>query len=142
MKLSLALVCDEARERPDGRLDVSGIFDELSAPGFPAIQARLTVVFVMHWEADEEGSQAFRADLIFEDETRVLTIEGGTDLPPAAGRTGTPRTRLVLPLEKVVFPRPGHYRFELMAGGDVHIACPLLLRELPAATPTRAAGTA
>jgi hypothetical protein len=28
-----------------------------------------------------------------------------------------------MPLEKVVFPKPGRYRFELVAGGDVADAC-------------------
>lgn len=138
MELTLALVCDEARERPDGRLDVRGIFDELGAPGFPALQKRMTVVFVMQWGADEAGSQAFRADLTGDDGTRILTIEGGTEVPPWSGRATPPRTRLVLPVEDVVFPRAGRYRFELVAGGDAHPGCTLHLREQSAAaTPPR-----
>ena len=135
MELTLALVCDEARERADGRLDVNGIFDELSAPGFPALQKRMTVVFVMQWGADEAGSQAFRADLIGDDETSVLTIEGGTEVPLQSSRAAPPRTRLVLPVENVVFPRPGRYRFQLVAGGDMHPGCALHLRVQPGAAP-------
>lgn len=129
MELTLALICEDVRERPDGRLDMTGVLDELSAPGFPALQQRMTVVLVMEWCADEAGTQAFRADLLGPDDTRVLTIEGGTEVPPFAGRATPPRTRLVLPLEKVIFPRAGRYRFELVAGGDTHEACSVHLRE-------------
>jgi len=131
MDLSLALLCEEAHARPDGRFDVRGVFNELSAPGFPAVQARMTLVLVMDWSADEAGTQAFRADLVEHGGKRVLTIEGETEVSPR--RIGGPaaQTRLVLPLEDVVFPHAGRYRFELVAGGDVHRACSLFLDERP-----------
>jgi len=135
MELRLALVCDDVRERPDGRLDVIGILDEFHAPGFPAVQQRMTVLFVMEWEADEEGAQVFRADLVGPDETRVLTIEGGTEVPARLARATPPRTRLILPIENVIFPRPGPYRFDLIAGGDTHRACTLHLHARPDAAP-------
>lgn len=113
MKLILSAACDEARARPDGRLDLIGVFDELHAPGFPAAQDRMTVVFVMQWSASERGRHEFHADLIDEDERKVLTIEGHTDVADGPDPLSRPRTRLVMPLERVVFPRPGEYRFVL-----------------------------
>lgn len=129
MELTLALLCEEARDRPDGRFDVLGIFNELSAPGFPAIQDRMTALFVMEWAADEAGTQAFRADLIGADGRRIVTIEGETEVPHRAPGRPAAQTRLALPLEQVVFPGPGRYRFDLVAGGDVHRACSLHLSE-------------
>lgn len=112
MKLTLSLACEDARARPDGRLDVVGVFDELRAPGFPAAQDRMTVVFVMEWGPDQEGRQAFTADLVDADDRTVLTIEGHTDVP-APGSGSRPKTRLIMPLERVVFPHAGEYRFVL-----------------------------
>ncbi len=126
MELTLALICEEVRERPDGRLDVSGVFHDLAAPGFPARQDRMTILFVMEWSPEEAGPQVFRADLVDDDERRVLTIEGETDVD--ARGPGAARTRLVLPLERVVFPHEGRYRFQLVAGGDVHEACSVTVR--------------
>jgi hypothetical protein len=60
MILRLSAVCESAHERPDGRLDLSGIFNDLSAPGFPAMQERMTVVFVVEWEPDEGRAAAAR----------------------------------------------------------------------------------
>lgn len=132
MDLTLAAVCDAANERPDGKLDLVGVFDELGAPGFPAVQDRMTVVFVLEWSADEAGRQPLRADLVDEQDRRVLTIQGHTDVaPPPEPGVARARTRLVLPLERVIFPHAGRYHFDLIAGGDVRRACSLLLRSVP-----------
>jgi hypothetical protein len=133
MELKLALLCEEARDRQDGRFDVTGVFNELSAPGFPAIQARMTALFIMEWAADEAGTQEFRADLASAEGRRVLTIEGETEVPGRAPGRPPAQTRLVLPLEEIVFPGPGRYHFDLVAGGDVHRACTLFLTERPEA---------
>lgn len=123
MNLILSLACEDARARPDGRLDVRGAFNELQAPGFPAAQDRMTVVFVMEWDAGERGSHDFTADLVGDDGKKVLTIEGSTDVEPRPGDRADgrapPQTRLVMTLERVVFPEPGRYRFLLRIGEEV-----------------------
>jgi hypothetical protein len=119
MQLLLSLACEDARTRPDGRLDFIGVFDELQAPGFPAAQDRMTVVFVMEWAPDEQGRKEFRADLLDGDDRKVLTIEGHTDVGADSASTevsGRPKTQLVMPLERVVFPHEGEYRFVLQVG--------------------------
>jgi hypothetical protein len=129
MELILAVACEEARDRPDGRLDLVGVFDELSAPGFPAKQAAMTVVFVMEWPPEEVGRQEFRADLIHTDGTRVVTIEGHTDVS-TDGRT-RPRTRLIMPMKEVVFPQAGEYRFRLTVGDEGRTAFSLFVSREP-----------
>jgi hypothetical protein len=127
MELKLAVICEAARERPDGRLDVIGIFDELIAPAFPAVQERMTVVFVMEWADDESGDQPFRADLVHESGRKILGLEGHTVVQHrAAGRA---MTKLVQPLEKVVFPAAGTYHFELVAGGSIVDVAGIRLKE-------------
>jgi hypothetical protein len=127
MELILALACDAAVLRPDGKLDVSGIFNELGAPGFPAQQDRMTVVFIIEWAAGEEGSQPLRADLIDDQDEMVLTIQGQTEVLGRSPDQPPPQTRVVLPLEKVVFPRSGRYRFRVSAGGQIREALPLFV---------------
>lgn len=130
MELLLALACEEARTRPDGRLDFVGVFDELNAPGFPAAQDRMTVVFIMAWAPGQEGRQEFTADLVDADDRKVLTIEGHTDVGPSQG-DGRPKTQLIMPLERVIFPHEGEYRFVLTVGGAARPALSLLLSEQP-----------
>ncbi len=106
-----------------------GVFDELSAPGFPARQDQLTVIFVMEWPPEEEGRQEFRADLLHIDGTRVLTIEGHTDVTGNGRRR--PRTRLIMPMQDVVFPQEGEYRFRLTVGETAVTALTLFCSEAP-----------
>jgi hypothetical protein len=117
MRLLLSLACEDARARPDGRLDITGIFDELQAPGFPAVQDRMTVVFIMEWSGAEQGRREFRADLVDAGGRKVLTIEGHTDVTARQGGR-PPRTQLMMPLERVIFPEPGEYRFILDVEGS------------------------
>src|SRR5687768_8162978 len=132
MNLILALACDEARIRDDGKLDVTGIFNEMGAPGFPAAQDKLTVVFVIEWGPGEEGPQPLRADLLDDQNQMVLTIQGQTEVLARDAHQPPPQTRVVLPLEKVVFPRAGRYHFRLKAGSQTAEALPLFVAERPA----------
>jgi hypothetical protein len=117
MELKLAVICEAARERPDGRVDIIGIFDELHAPAFPAVQERMTVVFVLEWAADESGDQPFRANLVHANGMKILGLEGHT-VVHASGNAPA-KTRLIQPLEKVVFPAAGSYHFS----GTPRVSC-------------------
>jgi hypothetical protein len=123
MILRLSAVCERAQERPDGRFDMIGVFHELSAPGFPAVQERMTAVFLVEWSADEAGRQPLRADLLDEQGRKVLTIQGHTDVDARPAGHAPALTRLIMPLERVIFPAPGMYRFEVVAGGHAAEAC-------------------
>ncbi|MFW6202034.1 MAG: DUF6941 family protein [Gemmatimonadota bacterium] len=131
MELILAVACDDARTRPDGKLDLVGVFNELHAPGFPAAQERMTVVFVLQWERDANGRKPFRADLVDADGRKALTIEGHTDVDTRGGDRAPAQTRLIMPLENVVFPHPGRYEFRIEADGEEHHALSLHLTERP-----------
>jgi hypothetical protein len=127
MNLILALACDEARIRDDGKLDVTGIFNELGAPDFPAAQDHMTVVFIVEWGPGEAGSQPIRADLIDDDDQMILTIQGQTEVDSRGPDQPPPQTRVVLPLEKIVFPHAGRDRFRLRAGESTVEALPLFV---------------
>jgi hypothetical protein len=130
MKLILSLACEDARQRPDGRLDFVGVFDELRAPGFPAAQDRMTVVFIMEWSPEQHGRHQLRADLVDEDDRKVLTIEGHTDVGEASTEA-RPKTQLIMPLERVIFPHEGEYRFMLTVGDTSVPAFSLHVAEQP-----------
>jgi hypothetical protein len=130
MILRLSAVCESAHERPDGRLDLRGVFNELSAPGFPAMQEHMTAVFLIEWEAGESGRQPLRADMVDSGGRKLLTIQGHTDVEERGTERSPAQTRLIVPLEKVAFPAAGHYHFELVAAGDVFEACSFFVGEV------------
>jgi len=117
MHVQLALVCEDAEMRSDGKMDVVGVFNDLAAPGFPARQDRMVLVTTIEWQPGDEGRNAFRVDLIAPDGRKSLTVDGHTDVQRHEAGLPPPRTRLILPLEGVVFPGPGRYAFEIRIKG-------------------------
>ncbi len=117
MRILASAICDQAATADDGKLDLGGIFHDLYAPGFPATQERMTLVVVLEWGRTDSGRYSFRIDLRGPTGKRTLTVEGHSDVTPSAPGRPPPRTRLVLPLENVVFPGPGRYDFRVSAKG-------------------------
>ena len=117
MELIMALMCEDARTNPDGKLDIHGVFNDLFAPGFPARQPRMVLVMGIEWDRNDDGRYKFLVDL--EDSTGrpVLTLDGHTDVDRRSPERPPARTRLIMPLEQVVFPKPGAYRCVLRLNG-------------------------
>lgn len=129
MKLLYALLCEDAHIRHDGRLDVHGIFHQLYAPGFPAQQEVMTLATAVEWDAAERGRIEFGIDLLDPSRSPVLSISGHTDVEDQGNLQGPPQTRLVMPLNGVVFPAEGTYHFELKVGEARLPLCSLHLIE-------------
>lgn len=129
MRVLYALICEEASAGQDGRLDVTGIFHQLHAPGFPAQQERLVLALALEWDRGEEGSLEFHVDLVSPEDQRLLSIDADTEIEPAAPGEAPPQTRLVIPIERIVFPEEGAYEFKLRALKEEFGLAPLHLIE-------------
>jgi hypothetical protein len=129
LKLLYALLCEDAHIRHDGRLDVHGIFHQLYAPGFPAQQDRMTLAVAVEWAPAERGRIEFAIDLLDASASPVITINGHTDVEDQGDLQGPPQTRLVMPLEGVVFPAEGSFLFQLTVAGEKLPLTPLHLIE-------------
>ena len=121
------LFCTDARTRPDGKLDIHGVFNELYAPDFPARQERLVVVGIVEWQRDLEGRIPFAVDLIDADGAAIFSIEGHTDVDARSNARAPAKTHFILPLENVMFPAAGRYRLRIdlngseIAGPSMHL---------------------
>jgi hypothetical protein len=131
VRVLYALNCEHAENREDGRLDVHGIFHQLYAPGFPAKQDQMVLALAIEWDVEEPGRREFKIDMMDPSGSPALTISGHTDVTPRAENESPPQTRLVMPMEGVVFPTPGTYLFELQVGGEEVRLAPLHLIENP-----------
>lgn len=130
MDLQYLFLCDDAREGPDGKLDVKGIFHDLLAPGFPAIQERMVLVLVIEWGRKDQGRYNLKAELVGPEGGVVLTVDGHSDVEARPPGRPPARTRLVMPLEKVVFPRPGRYFLRAIVKGERFRGPSLHLQEM------------
>lgn len=117
MQLLLALVCDDARLNPEGKLDVHGVFNDLYARAFPAKHDHMVLVLVVEWDREDEGRYRFRIDLEDEDGRPTISVEGHSDVDRRPPDRPPPRTRLLMPMEDVVFPRAGAYTFQVRMKG-------------------------
>ncbi len=117
MHVQLAIVCEAAEMRPDGKMDVRGVFNDLVAPGFPAKQEEMVLVTTIEWGRGDEGRNRFRVDLVGPDGGTALTVDGHTEVGRRQPDRPPPRTRLILPLREVIFPRPGQYTFQIKVKG-------------------------
>jgi hypothetical protein len=131
MRLRFSAVCDDARATPDGRLDLHGVFHDLSAPGFPARQDRLVLVLVLEWERDDHGRYLFKADLEDDRGKVSLTVEGETEVHRAAADQPPARSQLIMPMEGVVFPEAGQYTFRVRVKGQTFDGPGIHLLEVP-----------
>ena len=131
MRILYALICEDATSRSDGRLNAGGVFHQLYAPGFPAQQDTLVLAMALEWDDSETGRKEFRIDLVDPDRSPSLTVSGHTDITPTPEGEAPAQTRLVLPMENVVFPKPGTYIFELQIDGGTYPLTPLHIVEHP-----------
>lgn len=129
MRTLYSLICDDAAVLPDGRVDVHGIRHELYAPGFPAQQDRVVLAVALEWDAGEIGDIEFRIDLLDPSGSPVLTVSGGTEVGAPTSGEAPPRTRIVLPIDRIIFPVAGTYLFQLHVAGEMVPLSPLHLIE-------------
>lgn len=131
MHLRFSAVCDHAEPTPDGKVNIRGVYHDLSAPGFPAQQDGLVLVIVIEWDRDDHGRYGFKVDLEDEDGDISLTVEGETDVHRPAADQPPSRSQLILPMDGVVFPHPGQYTFRLKVKGRTLEGPGVYLMEVP-----------
>ena len=117
MMEAVFLFCTDAGAGPDGKLSIHGIISELRAPDFPARQDRIVLVGIVEWQRDLEGRIPFAVNLNDPDGMAIFSVEGHTDVEARPLSKAPAKTHLILPLENVMFPAPGHYRVQIDING-------------------------
>ena len=121
------LFCTHAGTGSDGKLSIHGIISELRAPDFPARQDKLVLVGIVEWQRDLEGRIPFAVNLNDPDGMAIFSVEGHTVVESRSPSRAPAKTHLILPLENVMFPAPGHYRVQIdingteIAGPSMHL---------------------
>lgn len=112
----MAFLADEANLSQEGKLNVLGIFDRITAPSFPIVHPRMVFAFRVHAEDEDAGGHfPVRVRLVDEDGNALFDAGGemvGPEVP--AGEFST--ANQVFTLVGVQFDRPGVYRFLVDVG--------------------------
>jgi hypothetical protein len=127
LKLLYVFLCESARESTDERMDTIGVFRRLYAPGFPA-EHQATLVVGVEWDGGETGDQPFKIDMLDPTGSPVITASGHTSVPDErAPNAPPPLSRLILPIDRMVFPVPGRYEFVVTVDDEPLASTPLYL---------------
>ena len=72
---------------------------------------------MVEWGRTDQGRFALKAELVSPEGQVVLTVDGHSEVDARPAPAAPARTRLVMSLEKVVFPRPGRYHLRIVVKG-------------------------
>ena len=126
MEVDLALLADAATIDSSGKLNILGVFDRLSGPGFPLQHGRVTLILRFAAGMQESGTHHAEIRLRAPSGDELLRLNGEMQLdpgPPSAG--GMIRVPHVVNLDGLVFPEPGRYSFEIRVDDEHHVSIPL-----------------
>ena len=130
MEIDLALLADAATVDASGKLNILGIFDRISTSGFPAQHPHIALVLRFTASGKESGSHSVVIRLSDPEGQEVLSLNGEITVPSGpvggGGRLAVPQ---IVNMERVVFPRPGRYAFEISLDDEHQVSVPLFLHD-------------
>lgn len=101
------LFFDDAGARPDGKMNIQGVFNELADRDFPARQDRLVAARTIECQNTVTGGVPFRIDLKNHEGMCILTIEGRYRARIKVGGEGSPDPSMYLARNRGNQSRPG-----------------------------------
>ena len=121
MKINTVLVADFAKVDPsDGKLDILGVFRQITVECFPVTLPRICLVVVVQQDLGET-TESYRFEAFMEDadgET-VTTIEATYQLPESEA-TSSESYGVICEFTEPTFEVPGDYRFGvLLNNGEI-----------------------
>jgi hypothetical protein len=126
MHVRLAVLADAANQSADGKLNVLGEFNLISAAAFPVVWPRMFMVLKLEALVDEGAKHRMLLRLVDEDAKPMGTpIEGEIDLGQKF-RAGVPLSAsLIIEFQNMRFDRAGTYEFEIFISNKRIATVPL-----------------
>jgi hypothetical protein len=132
MKLPVLLVADYANTTSDGKLNVMGIFQNISAVSFPTMHPEMYVIAQFAAGPAEYGRKFnIEIKLLNEDGAEVVSFSTEAQVPH-----GVPGQVINMPillrLVNTAFQEPGTYQFSVLVDGDEKDSLSIQVNQLPA----------
>jgi len=127
MDLKVLLAADYANIERQGKINVMGVFDRISAADFPARHPEMVLVMKLSaGPAEYGGTRKLVVKLLDEDATQELVDwSRDIDVPPGSG--GPVEINQFLKLRDLVFPVEGVYTFYVLVDDDEKGTLPITL---------------
>ena len=131
MRVRIAALADFASIAEGQKLNLLGIFSNLSASGEPIVHPVMYVVAQFEFRAGEQGNKASRLALLDEDGREVVMLTGQLSVP-AIPPGETTIVNQIVALNNLTLPKFGRYEFRLVLDGATVVEIPLTVaRALP-----------
>jgi len=118
MEIPLAVVADAANTSVEGKLNIFGIFNRITAASFPAVHPQMLLVIVLQADSSESGQEkSVEVQLVDSDGQKLFLLRGNITVP--RGKSGYPIIiNHLFHLAQVKFPKPGDYEFKILINED------------------------
>lgn len=134
MEAVLAVAADYANASSDGKLNIMGIFQEITPGGFPAAVPQMYLV--ISWDAGpaEFGSHK-RVGITYmgPDPEHKVSLDTDVQVPEAARPGERAVFHQILDIKGLPILRSGPHAIYVLSGGDEKARVPLYVREPPQA---------
>ena len=130
MRLLILLAADYANITGDGKLNVMGIFRDITATSFPARHSSMHLVVKLAAELGEYNeSRTLTVKLRDPDGVEIMSISGPIVISqPTSGNI--PEVNAILELKDITFPKSGPYQFVVLVDKDYKGDLPVYLHKL------------
>ncbi len=130
MEIDLAVLADAATVDAAGKLNILGIFDRISTGGFPAQHPHVSLVLRLGASMNEAGDHKVEIVLRDPEGGEVVRINGDIKVGLGPAQAGARiRVPQVINMERLVFPKPGRYSFDVSVDGEHQVSVPLFLHD-------------
>ena len=129
VQIALALLADSANVSREGKLNILGIFDRISAQSLPAAHPQMQLVITLEadrGDADKEHKLAI--ELIDADGAKLLSMAGDLKFvsPPPGEQV---RMNHIIQLNNLRFDHFGSYEFKILINNEVRKSVSLSVTE-------------
>lgn len=131
MEVLVFEMADYANVAEGGKLNIMGVFREISAFKFPARHPRMHLVIKLGADMNERGeNRQFTVKLVDADANEIMAFNQEVAVPEGKMGMG-PQVNIIMELRDIVFPQPGAYEFILLVDKDLKGKLQLLVNQMP-----------
>ena len=130
MEVPFAVLADAANVSLEGKLNIFGIFNRISAAVFPMRHPQMQLVLAFEADAAEaEQVKPIEVQLRDSDGNKMVSIAGKLKVPTV--QSGEPiRINHILPLVGLGFEKPGDYVFKILVNGETKTQIPFAVAQV------------
>lgn len=130
VRVALGLLADYANVSREGKLNILGIFEQITAQSVPAVHPQMQLIMILEADrGDADREHKVEIEMVDADGVKLFSIGGDLRFgaPPPGERI---RINHVIQLNNLQFNHFGDYEFRIVVNNEVRYSVPLSVVEL------------